>query len=263
MRKRPPITPGFRNWPPPSGSNTGPSSAGRCWTTRIPAPHPPHGPRPSTTAAPAPNWSGRGGLPGPLYGGPSSCESPIFSECVISTTGGHMGPPLRSYTDAVHKRILRCFHRIPPSFCPTGGIQMIKCVESLLPILPILRRGGPMCPPSGNTVWFPPIFGKFVVPTTKGIKNRRFLNSKQNPKTGEPLDWGSPVFCMHMDCGEVWLTLFHDSAVGGGTVAASPDRGCLPGFGRRPRPGWPCGLRCCLLPFSPGPPGRPETRRWR
>ncbi len=36
----------------------GPSSAGRRWTTRIPAPHPPHGPRPLPHSRPQPNWSG-------------------------------------------------------------------------------------------------------------------------------------------------------------------------------------------------------------
>ena len=38
-----------------------------------------------------------------------------------------------------------------PIFCSKWGIQMTKYVGLLLPILPIPRRGGPMCPPSrGN-----------------------------------------------------------------------------------------------------------------
>lgn len=92
MRKRPPITPGFRNWPPAFREQHG---AIQC---RALLDHPDTGrhthptdrgllPQPPLR----PTGPGRSGLPGPLYGGPSSCESPIFSECVISTTGGHMG----------------------------------------------------------------------------------------------------------------------------------------------------------------------------
>ena len=36
------------------------------------------------------------------------------------------------------------------------------------PILAICRRGGPMCPPGRDALWFLPMSGEFVMPVTEG-----------------------------------------------------------------------------------------------
>ena len=45
---------------------------------------------------------------------------------------------------------------------------MTKYVGLLLPILPIPRRGGPVCPLSGNIARFLAISGEFAMPTMGG-----------------------------------------------------------------------------------------------
>ena len=52
-----------------------------------------------------------------------------------------------------------------PIFLPKVGIQITKCVGQFLPILTIRRRGGPMCPRSGNILRCPLMFGEFVMPS--------------------------------------------------------------------------------------------------
>ena len=64
------------------------------------------------------------------------------------TTGGHIGPPLRTEGEGLQGRessggLAACGAKWPRPF-PTS------CTISLL------RWGGPMCPPGGNTFCFPP-----------------------------------------------------------------------------------------------------------
>ncbi|GEM_PF-2020551 len=107
---------------------------------------------------------------GPMcpLGGDTVRFPPIYGEFVMSATGGHMGPPLRRYGRTCKiEYSLRSPQGRPP-FHSGGGTR---------DILPFVRRGGPVCPPGGDAVRFPPIYGEFAMPTTgrhMGLPLRRY-----------------------------------------------------------------------------------------
>ena len=74
---------------------------------------------------------------------------PTFSQFKLPTMGGHMGPPLRTDGEGLQGRessggLAACGAEWPRPFPMSCTISLLRC------------RGGPMCPPGGNTFCFPP-----------------------------------------------------------------------------------------------------------
>lgn len=60
-------------------------------------------------------------------------------------------------------------------FCLKSGTEMGKRVGLFLLTYTACRRGGPVCPPSGNILRFAPMFGEFAMPASRDAKRNMFV----------------------------------------------------------------------------------------